>query len=123
VVDAFSSDSIPTHLLTQEAIKLYFDKIKPDGILALHITNRHLALKKVLAVHEKQLLLSGLIQEFKPQQDIPLVVATDWVVLAKKPETLELLRQSQLGSWQKLPVTFDVKPWTDDFTNIVTIWK
>ncbi len=123
VIDAFSSDSIPTHLLTQEAIKLYFDKIKPGGILALHITNRHLALKKVLAVHEKQLQLSALIQEFKPQQDIPLVIATDWVVMAKKPETLELLRQSQLGRWQKLPLNFDVKPWTDDFTNIVTIWK
>jgi hypothetical protein len=123
VIDAFSSDSIPTHLLTQEAIKLYFDKIKPDGILALHITNRHLALKKVLAMHEKQLQLSGLIQEFKPQQDIPLVVATDWVVMAKKPETLDKLRQSQLGSWQKLPYTLGIKPWTDDFTNIVTIWK
>jgi len=123
IVDAFSSDSIPTHLLTQEAIKLYFDKIKPDGILALHITNRHLGLKNVLAQHEKELGLSGLLQEFKPQSDIPLVVATDWVVLAKKPETLERLRQSQLGSWQKLPVTFNNKTWTDDFTNIVTIWK
>lgn len=123
VVDAFSSDSIPTHLLTQEAIKLYFDKIKPDGILALHITNRHLALKNVLAVHEKQLQLSGLMQEFKPQQEIPLVIATDWVVMAKKSEVLDKLRQSQLGSWQKLPINFDVKPWTDDFTNIVSIWK
>jgi hypothetical protein len=123
VIDAFSSDSIPTHLLTQEAIKLYFNKIKPDGILALHITNRHLALKKVLADHAKQLNLSALLQEFKPQNDAPLVVATDWVVMAKKPETLEKLRVSQLGTWQKMPIIFDIKPWTDDFTNIVTIWK
>lgn len=123
IVDAFSSDSIPTHLLTQEAIKLYFDKIKPDGILALHITNRHLALKKVLSDHAEKLHLAALIQEFKPQQEIPLVVATDWVVMAKKPETLESLKQSQLGSWQKLPLYFDLKPWTDDFTNIVSIWK
>lgn len=123
IVDAFSSDSIPTHLLTEEAIRLYFDKIKPAGILALHITNRHLALKKVLAVHEKQLHLSALIQEFKPGGDIPLVVATDWVVMAKQPETLDVLRQSQLGNWQKLPIEFNIKPWTDDFTNIVTIWK
>ncbi|MBK8816549.1 MAG: fused MFS/spermidine synthase [Methylococcaceae bacterium] len=123
IVDAFSSDSIPTHLLTQEAIKLYFEKIKPDGILALHITNRHLALKKVLSNHAENLHLASLIQEFKPQKDIPLVVATDWIVMAKKPETLDLLKQSQLGSWQKLPLYFDIKPWTDDFTNIVTIWK
>lgn len=123
VVDAFSSDSIPTHLLTQEAIKLYFKKLKPNGILALHITNRHLALKKVLSDHAKQLKLAALIQEFKPGEDIPLVVATDWVVMASKPETLEPLRASDLGSWQKLPLYFDLKPWTDDFTNIVTIWK
>ena len=123
IVDAFSSDSIPTHLLTQEAIKLYFDKIKPDGILALHITNRHLALKNVLADHAEQLQLAGLIQEFKPSGDIPLVVATDWVVMAKKPETLRPLRESQLGSWQKLPLTFNARSWTDDFTNIASIWK
>lgn len=123
IVDAFSSDSIPIHLLTQEAIGLYFKKLKPNGILALHITNRHLALKKVLSDHAKRLGLSALIQEFKPSTDIPLVVATDWVVMANKPETLEPLRASNLGGWQKLPLYFDLKPWTDDFSNIVTIWK
>ncbi|MDD5580843.1 MAG: fused MFS/spermidine synthase [Methylobacter sp.] len=123
VLDAFSSDSVPTHLLTQEALKLYFKKLKPNGILAFHITNRHLSLKKVLADHAKYLQLSALIQEFKPQQEIPLVVATDWVVMANKSETLEPLRQSQPGNWQKLPLYFDMKPWTDDFTNIVNIWK
>jgi SAM-dependent methyltransferase len=123
IIDAFSSDSIPTHLLTQEAIQLYFKKLKPNGILALHITNRHLALKKVLADHAKQLHYDALLQEFVPQQEIPLVAATDWVVMAKKPETLDPLRASSLGKWQKLPITFGLKPWTDDFTNIVTIWK
>jgi hypothetical protein len=123
IIDAFSSDSIPTHLLTQEAIRLYFQKLKPNGILALHITNRHLALKKVLADHAKQLHYDALLQEFVPQQEIPLVAATDWVVMAKKPETLDPLRASSLGKWQKLPITFGLKPWTDDFTNIVTIWK
>nr|WP_305910123.1 fused MFS/spermidine synthase [Methylomarinum sp. Ch1-1]MDP4519114.1 fused MFS/spermidine synthase [Methylomarinum sp. Ch1-1] len=46
ILDAFSSDSVPTHLLTREAIQLYFAKLKPNGLLAFHITNRHLALKK-----------------------------------------------------------------------------
>jgi spermidine synthase len=123
VMDAFSSDSVPTHLLTQEALQLYFKKLKPDGILAFHITNRHLALKKVLSDHARQLHLAAMIQEFKPPQAIPLVVATDWVVMANRAETLEPLRLSRLGSWQKLPLYFDVKPWTDDFTNIVSIWK
>ena len=123
IMDAFSSDSVPTHLLTQEAIQLYFKKLKPNGILAFHITNRHLLLKKVLSIHAEQLHLAALIQEFVPQENMPLVVATDWVVMANKPETLEPLRVSLLGNWQKMPLYFDMKPWTDDFTNIVSIWK
>ena len=123
VMDAFSSDSVPTHLLTKEALELYFKKLKPGGILAFHMTNRHLSLKKVLSINAEALHLASLIQEFKPQQDIPLVVATDWVVMAKQAETLEPLRLSLLGKWQKMPLYFDMKPWTDDFTNIVSIWK
>ena len=123
VLDAFSSDSVPTHLLTKEALALYFKKLKPGGILAFHMTNRHLSLKKVLSINAEALHLAALIQEFKPQQDIPLVVATDWVVMAKQPEILAPLRLSRLGNWQKMPLYFDMKPWTDDFTNIVSIWK
>ncbi|BCG63227.1 MAG: hypothetical protein methR_P0923 [Methyloprofundus sp.] len=123
VIDAFSSDSVPTHLLTQEALALYFSKIKPNGLLAFHITNRHLELKKVLADHAKQLHYAALIQEFKPQQKIPLVVATDWFVLAKNEQVLAPLYKNGLGRWQKPALYFDMQPWTDDFTNIVGIWK
>lgn len=123
IMDAFSSDAVPTHLLTREAMQLYFSKLKDDGILAFHITNRHLALKQVLADHADNLQLSGLLQEFNPENPAPLVVATDWVVLAKQPQRLDRLRQSRLGHWQKLPLTFDLQPWTDDFTNIIGIWK
>jgi hypothetical protein len=123
VLDAFSSDSVPTHLLTKEALELYFKKLKPGGILAFHMTNRHLSLKKVLSINAEALRLAALIQEFKPQQEAPLIVSTDWVVMAKQAGTLEPLRLSRLGNWQKMPLYFDMKPWTDDFTNIVSIWK
>jgi hypothetical protein len=123
IMDAFSSDSVPTHLLTREALELYFKKLKPSGILAFHMTNRHLSLKKVLSINAESLHLAALLQEFTPQQEVPLVVSTDWVVMAKHPDTLDPLRLSRLGSWQKLPLYFDMKPWTDDFTNIVSIWK
>ncbi len=124
IMDAFSSDSVPTHLLTKEALELYFSKLKPTGILAFHITNRHLMIKKVIADHAQRLKFAALIQEFKPQVDLSsLIVATDWVVLAKNPQNLELLTQSRLGYWEKLPLYFDMKPWTDDFTNIIDIWK
>ncbi|WAR46390.1 fused MFS/spermidine synthase [Methylomonas rapida] len=123
IMDAFSSDAVPTHLLTREAMQLYFSKLKEDGLLAFHITNRHLALKKVLADHVESMHLSGLLQEFRPENAAPLVVATDWVVIAKHPERLERLRQSRLGHWQKLPITFGLQTWTDDFTHIIGIWK
>ncbi|MDD5272794.1 MAG: fused MFS/spermidine synthase [Methylovulum sp.] len=123
VMDAFSSDAVPTHLLTEEAIKLYFQKLKPNGILAFHITNRHLLLKKVLSIHAEHLHLAALIEEFTPPDNQPLVVATDWVAMAGQEQTLEPLRTSQLGDWQKMPLYFDMNPWTDDFTNIVRIWK
>ncbi|MDT4328626.1 spermidine synthase [Methylomonas sp. MED-D] len=123
IMDAFSSDAVPTHLLTREALQLYFSKLKDDGLLAFHITNRHLALKKVLADHVNQLHLAGLLQEFQPETDVPLVIATDWVVIAKHPERLAKLQQSRLGHWQKLPLSFGLQPWTDDFTHIIGIWK
>ncbi|MEQ1638096.1 MAG: fused MFS/spermidine synthase [Methylococcales bacterium] len=123
IMDAFSSDSVPTHLLTQEALKLYFAKLKPHGILAFHITNRHLALKNILSDHAQQLHLSALIQEFNPTNPEPLVVSTDWVVMSKDPATLQPLIQSNLGRWQQMPLFFNLKPWTDDFTNIISIWK
>ncbi|MFZ2725615.1 MAG: fused MFS/spermidine synthase [Methylococcaceae bacterium] len=123
MLDAFSSDAVPTHLITQEALQLYFKKLKPNGILAFHITNRHLALKKVLSIHAEQLHKTAFIEEFKPQQELPLVVATDWVVMANNAQTLEPLKNSNLGVWETMPLYFDIKPWTDDFTNIVDIWK
>ncbi len=123
IMDAFSSDSVPTHLLTREAFALYLSRLKPGGLLAFHITNRHLQLKKVIANHVQAMGIAALIQEFKPQDDIPLVTATDWVVIAQNESTLQPLADSRLGYWQKLPLYFDMKPWTDDFTNIIGIWK
>lgn len=123
IIDAFSSDSVPTHLLTREAIMLYFTKLKPDGILALHITNRHLQLKKVVAEHARHLKLATLIQEFKPQNAQQLVIPTDWMVMARKDEMLNNLHKNNTGNWKKPPLYFGMKSWTDDFTNIVEIWR
>ncbi|MGZ5054906.1 MAG: fused MFS/spermidine synthase [Methylobacter sp.] len=123
ILDAFSSDAIPTHLLTREAFELYFKKLKNDGLLAIHITNRHLALEKVLADHVNHFHFAALFQKFKPEIDVPLVVATDWVVMSKQHELLLRLLQNGAGQWRKLPSPSDLRPWTDDFTQVVGIWK
>ena len=121
VIDAFSSDSIPTHLLTREAIALYFSKLKSDGLLVFHISNRHLQVSKVLADHAKDLALAALLQEYRPEQKTPLVHKSDWAVLAKNQQALQPLLANP--AWQRMAGAGDMQAWTDDFTSIVSIWK
>lgn len=123
ILDAFTSDSVPTHLMTREAVALYFSNLKPDGILVFHISNRHLALQHVLADHAQQLGFEALIQTFRPGKEAPLAHRSDWVVAAKELAPLEPLLHSDLGKWQKLRQISEINSWTDDFTSIVSIWK
>ncbi len=123
VLDAFSSDAVPTHLLTEEAVQLYLAKLKPGGRLAFHITNRHLDMSRVLATLAHDMHLAGLIQRFKPKTLEPQIVAADWVILARDETALQALKRSRLGHWRMLPLTFGMRPWTDDFTNIISVWK
>ncbi|MEY4768889.1 MAG: hypothetical protein RL637_1528 [Pseudomonadota bacterium] len=124
IMDAFSSDAVPTHLLTQQAISLYLSHLKPNGLLAFHISNRHLDLKKVLSDHAEHFKLAALRQAYQAKQPAPpLVVDAEWVVMAKNPQLLQRLVESRYGHWEKLPLYFDFKSWSDDFTSIIDIWK
>ncbi|PPD33816.1 MAG: spermidine synthase [Methylomonas sp.] len=120
VIDAFTSDSIPTHLLTREAIELYTSKLSNKGLLVFHISNRYLALKNVLADHAQKLGLGLMVQEYRPQQNIPLVYRSDWAVLAKNQALLTPLARQ---NWQDLHHSADTVAWTDDFTSIMSVWK
>ncbi len=124
VIDAFTSDSIPTHLLTKEAIELYLSRLNPNGILVMHISNRYLDLKPVLADHANKLKLAALIKEYRPRKNIPLVFRSDWAVFSKKPEDLKpLLELVSQFQWQKLELKQDIRSWTDDYTSIMAVWK
>ncbi|WP_233144626.1 spermidine synthase [Methyloprofundus sedimenti] len=124
VIDAFTSDSIPTHLLTKEAIELYFSRLKSDGLLVFHISNRYLDLKKVLSNHAQNLGLIALIKEFRPQQNIPLVYRSDWFILARNKDILKpLLSDKSASNWQFPSQHPNIVAWTDDFTSIMTAWK
>ena len=124
VIDAFTSDSIPTHLLTKEAIALYFSRLKSNGLLVFHISNRYLKLKKVLSDHAEKLGLTALIQEFRPKQKIPLVYRSDWAILARNEAVLKpLLTANSQSNWQKPPHYPNARSWTDDFTSIMSVWK
>ncbi len=85
VLDAFSSDAIPAHLLTEEAMAGYRRKLAPGGVLAVHITNRHLDLAPVLAAEADRLGLVAVRRQESASGD--LTATSDWVVLARDAAT------------------------------------
>jgi hypothetical protein len=119
-VDAFSSDAIPVHLLTTEAVQLYFRTLAPDGILAVHISNRYLALTPVIAGVARASGLTAATQAHVPtpaQLEISSeITPSRWVVLARNAAALGTLAADP--RWQSID---DVEgpAWTDDFSNVI----
>ena len=91
ILDAFSSDAIPIHLVTREAMSLYLSKLKPDGILVFHISNRYLDLKPVLGNLARDaglVALSNLDRELSDEDRKNKKMLSAWVVMAGQGRTL-----------------------------------
>lgn len=112
IVDAFSSDVIPTHLLTQEAMKVYLDRLTADGVLALHVSNRYFWLHTPIAATAAAL---GLKSRYLARMDNLESYASKsiWVAVARKDADLRAL-----AKWENIPHA-DTKPWTDDYSNLL----
>jgi hypothetical protein len=124
VLDAFSGDSIPTHLLTREALALYLTKLAPNGILAFHISNRYLDLHGVLGDLAHDAGLSCLMNDDAHVSEDEMregKFASSWVVMARNSNDLEALRSDP--GWRALPAGPGSRVWTDDFSNIVSILR
>jgi len=125
ILDAFSSDAIPSHLLTREALRLYLDKLADPGLLAFHISNRHLDLEPTVGnlAHDAGLValsqLEGVIGKDEARRDGR--TPSHWVVLARRPEDLGALREDH--RWRPLSPRPDRRLWTDDFSNILEVIK
>ena len=119
VIDAFSSDSIPLHLLTRQAFALYASKLLPGGRIALHISNRFLKLRPIVATTAAAAGLSGYAQLFQPNaaQVLAHAGASEWVVLAPNPDSLSPFAGD--ARWEKLEVGTASSAWTDDYSNIL----
>lgn len=117
IVDAFSSDAIPVHLLTAEALELYASKIKPDGAVVLHISNRYLDLEQVLAATFPAIGgLHALTIEDQSEDDGYAVTGSTVVVYGKSWEAIDRFRI--IPGARNLPEP-RLKPWTDDFSDIL----
>ena len=118
ILDAFTSDAIPVHLLTREAMQLYLRKLAPDGLLVAHISNGYLSLEPVLANMADALGLVA-IKQFDDANGVPYKSGSDLVVMATRREALGPLAKDQ--RWTPLKGSRTVGVWSDDFSNVLQI--
>jgi predicted O-methyltransferase YrrM len=118
VLDAFSDDSVPVHLLTREAFELYFERLRDGGVLAIHLTNRYLKLDSVVAALAESMRkqLAMVHSAADPERQI---AAADWAVVADTPEAL----RSLLGPAGVMETGPKTRPWTDEYSNLFQVWK
>lgn len=120
-IDAFSGDSIPVHLLTREAIALYAARTSDDGVIALHVSNRFLDLKPVVARVAASLGLHAMLIDDPEEDGRPDKASSDWILLSK---TRRLLDLPALRDFAKaLPSSEPKHLWTDDFSNIAAVLR
>ena len=118
-VDAFSSDSIPVHLLTKEALQLYFRHLKPRGVLAIHISNRYLNLQPVLERGAAALGKTALVYE-TDQNDDGTCYGTTWVVIVSDASIFSDPAYHDGAPAQPAPW---LKTWTDDYSNLFKVMR
>ena len=119
-VDAFSSDSIPVHLITREAVALYAAHLAPGGVIAIHISNRFLDLKPVLGNIGAALGLTVRHVADSPPED-SIASSTDWVLLARDPRAFELKGLAERA--EPLTPAPQMSLWTDQFNNLIDVLK
>jgi hypothetical protein len=120
VVDAFSGESIPVHLLTVEAMKLYFRHLKSEGVLAIHISNVQLNLEPVieklrLALNKDAVLISN------KKDDGLEINSADWALITSNKNFLEATEIKKVA--RSLQAKPDLRVWTDDYNNLFQVLK
>jgi hypothetical protein len=115
MLDAFSSDTIPTHLLTLEAMKQYLERLNAGGILLFNLSNRYFDLGPVIVRNAEALGLKSRIVLDIPGENLPYATPSRWVALGRPGVSMEPL--SDMG-WLKLPVD-QKRLWTDDYSDLL----
>jgi SAM-dependent methyltransferase len=121
VLDAFSSDAIPLHLLTREALAIYRRALEPGGILLAHISNLHITLEPVfasLAADADMLAIGRSDREGTPEERAMEKTDSHWVVLSTSADKLDAIAAKN-KVWHRLPRAAKQKVWTDDFADVL----
>jgi SAM-dependent methyltransferase len=119
VVDAFSGDAIPVHLLTRQAWELYWRHLKPDGVLAVHVSNKYLRLPPVVALGAEESGKRAMLISYSGDEEEE--AASDWVIVSSRPGFFE---SSKIKSSAELikPIP-GLHPWTDDYSDVYRILR
>ncbi len=117
VIDAFSSDAIPVHLLTRESFELYGKLLKPTGVLAVHISNRYLDLSPVCQKGADALKRTAMVVY---DEGDPFSNSTTWVLIAADPEFFKTAAFNEANIYPPMKKA-NFRAWTDDYSNIVSI--
>ncbi len=117
IVDAYSSDAIPIHLATEEAMKIYKDRLAPQGAVVMHVSNRHLELESVVVgIADANDLKSWVFNEDFGRDD-EYIFATDVVISARAAADIGRLASS--GQWMATEADETRRVWTDDYSNVL----
>lgn len=123
-VDAFSGDSIPIHLLTQQAFELYFRHLKPNSVLAIHISNHHLNLSPVVEQLSRALGKSCVLIDDKKEdkeKNKDQLYSSQWVLITADQQFLELSEIKSVAN--EIPSHPGMRIWTDDYNNLLHVLK
>ena len=120
-MDAFSSDSIPTHLMTREALSLLRTKLAPGGVILFNISNRYLRLEPVVDNTARAAGLLGIAQVYQatPRQQGELVTSSHWIALSVDAAALE--RIAETGNWHNLRPDPTSNVWTADYSSLLGV--
>jgi hypothetical protein len=117
IVDAYSSDAIPIHLATKEAMKIYKDKLAPQGVVVMHVSNRHLELESVVVGIADANEMKSWVYDEDSGRDNEYIFATDVVVSARDEADVGALAHSD--KWEETDPTWNQRVWTDDYSNVL----
>jgi|SRR4051812_9666540 SAM-dependent methyltransferase len=121
-VDAFSSDAIPVHLITREALATYLKHMKPDGIVAFHVSNRFLNLIPVVARLAKELNVHASLVTDDPDEDDDRRSRSDWVLVSRDEKALQAPAITAAGG-EPPEDRANWRTWSDDYSNLIQILK
>ncbi|MEI9929894.1 MAG: fused MFS/spermidine synthase [Rhizomicrobium sp.] len=117
VLDAFSSDSIPVHMLTREAMAMYVSKLAPHGVIAIHITNRNMELKNVAAAAAASNGFASDIRIDRHQVPDKRWLASEVIVVARSATDIQSLSLDK--GWQPIAPAAGTRVWTDDYSDVL----